>query len=59
VAIGQLHLEHGVFQRFAHRAFQHDGIFLPLRQGALLSNRTMLQAQHLQCGSSSLSRGAD
>src|ERR1700728_4701213 len=32
VAVGQLHLEHGVLQGFAHRALQHDCVFLALGQ---------------------------
>src|ERR1700722_6052987 len=32
VAVGQLPLEHGVLQGFAHRALQHDCVFLALGQ---------------------------
>ena len=32
VTVGQLNFEHGVFQGFAHRALQHDCVFLALWQ---------------------------
>src|SRR5688500_17010296 len=39
VAVVELDTEHGIGQRLQNRAFQHDGVFLGLGQGFLLTGR--------------------